>query len=163
MVKAYDRVEWRYLHEVMVALSFSERWCNLVMKCVTSISFSVRVNGLLSPSFIKTRGIRQGDPISPYLFLLCAKGLTSLLKFCGSQTWRKEFELGWISHLLFVDDSLIFMQANQRSAERLANILGAYHRGSDQLVNKPKSALFFSANCDQDMKQVVRTALHTQT
>ena len=83
MTKAYDRVEWEYLRAIMEALGFPARWCRLVMKCVTSVSFSVRVNGMLSLTFRPTRGIRQGDPISPHLFLLCAEGLTSMLKSCG--------------------------------------------------------------------------------
>jgi hypothetical protein len=83
MTKAYHQVEWSYLHDVMSAMGFPVGWCNLVMKCVTSVSFSVRVNGSLSPAFKPTRGIRQGDPISPYLFLLCSEGLTCMLKSIG--------------------------------------------------------------------------------
>jgi len=167
MTKAYDRVEWNYLHAVLGALGFSERWQNLVMKCVTSVSFSVQINGMFSPTFKPTSGIRQGDPISPYLFVLCAEGLTSMLKFCGPQHLAKGIRVGihapWISHLLFADDSLIFMQANTRGASRLANILELYHRGSGQLVNNAKTAVFFSANCDQNMKQAVCCSLQIQT
>lgn len=83
MAKAYDRVEWRYLNEVMLALGFPQTWCSLVMKCATWVSFSVKVNRALSPSFRPTRGIRQGDPIFPYLFLLCSEGLTSMLRARG--------------------------------------------------------------------------------
>jgi hypothetical protein len=67
----------------MVKLGFAEGWISLVMKCVETVSFSVRVNGQFSEFFKPTRGIRQGDPISPYLFLLCEEGLSSLLKFSG--------------------------------------------------------------------------------
>ena len=65
----------------------------------------------------------------------------------------------WISHLLFADDSMIFMQANKRSADRLACILDTYHRGSGQLVNRQKSAVFFSTNTGPEMKQMVQLSL----
>jgi hypothetical protein len=58
MAKAYDRVEWEYLRAIMLALGFPVGWCELVMKFVTTVSFSVRVNGTHSPSFTPTRGIR---------------------------------------------------------------------------------------------------------
>jgi hypothetical protein len=80
MVKIYDRVEWRYLDAIMRALGFPVSWCSLVMRCVSSVSFSVRVNGVFSDSFKPTRGIRQGDLISPHLFLLCSEGLSSMIK-----------------------------------------------------------------------------------
>lgn len=67
----------------MRALGFPDTWCTLVMKCVTSVSFSVGVNGVFSDSFQPSRGIRQGDPISPYLFLLCAEGLSCMIKNIG--------------------------------------------------------------------------------
>jgi len=83
MAKAYDRVEWNYLHGIMLRLGFVESFLDTVMRCVTSVAFSVRVNGNLSSPFRPSRGIRQGDPISPYLFLLCSKGLSCLLKGVG--------------------------------------------------------------------------------
>ena len=83
MAKAYDRVEWTYLRGIMLKLGFHEGFVSLVMRCVTSVSFSIKVNGALSSVFRPTRGIWQGDPISPYLFLLCAEGLSSLLKSVG--------------------------------------------------------------------------------
>ena len=108
MAKAYDRVEWRYLESIMRALGFPESWCSLVMKCVTSVSFSVRVNGVFSEEFKPSRGIRQGDPISPYLFLLCSEGLSCMLKSIGplyvSRGVRVSRYSPWISHLLFADD-----------------------------------------------------------
>jgi hypothetical protein len=85
MAKAYDRVEWCYLRNVMLKLGFNLNLVNLIMKCVETVRLSVRVNGHLFNTFSPTRGIRQGDPMSPYLFLLCAEGLSSLLKFSGPQ------------------------------------------------------------------------------
>jgi len=85
MAKAYDRVEWRYLECIMRAMGFPEVWISLVMKCVTSVTFSVRVNGVFSDEFKPPRGLRQGDPISPYLFLICSEGLSCMLKNIGPQ------------------------------------------------------------------------------
>ena len=112
MAKAYDRVEWCYLHSIMEKLGFSVRWINLIMKCVESVSFSVQVNGVFSEVFKPTRGIRQGDPISSYLFLLCGEGFSSMIKRIGAAHLSKRIRVGihapWVSHLLFADDCLIF-------------------------------------------------------
>ena len=89
MAKAYDRIEWGYLKVIMQNLDFAEGWINHIMACVQSISFSVSVNGNFWNFFKPTRGIRQGDPISPYHFLLCAVGLSCMLKSYGA-VWRSK-------------------------------------------------------------------------
>jgi hypothetical protein len=75
MMKAYDRVEWDYLEEIMVKLGFEQQWIKVVMSMVRRVAFYVMFNGEKLDGFKPTRGIIQGDPISPYLFLLAAKGL----------------------------------------------------------------------------------------
>jgi len=121
MAKAYDRIEWEYLRRIMLQLGFHEFFVNLIMmRCVTSVSFSVKINELLSEVFKPTRGIRQDDPISPYLFLLCSKGLSCLLKSVGlvhiSRGVRVGIHSPWILHLLFVDDCMVFSEASQEGA-----------------------------------------------
>ena len=80
MGMAYDRVEWDYLKAVMIRIGFHRLWVEMVMRLVTTISFSVLFNGDRLDTFVPSRGIRQGDPISPYLFLLAAEGLSCLSK-----------------------------------------------------------------------------------
>ena len=83
MAKAYDWVEWEYLRRIMLRLGFHSDFVHQIMRCVTSVSFSIKINGYSTDTFRPSRGIRQGDPISPYLFLLCSEGLFCLLKAVG--------------------------------------------------------------------------------
>lgn len=80
MRKVYYRVEWAYLDVVMRRMGLQERWIELIKMCVTIVSYSILINGELKGRIIPSRGLRQRDPISPYLFLLCSEGLSAMLK-----------------------------------------------------------------------------------
>ena len=115
--KAYDRVEWSFLKGIMVKLGFSDVWVDRVMCCATTPSYYVLINGKTFGHITPSRGLRQGDPLSPYLFLLCMEGFTSLLhnaemegQIRGVSICRRAPK---ITNLLFADDSLIFCQATQ--------------------------------------------------
>ena len=89
--KAYDRVEWHFLQRVMEKLGFPVDWIERVMNCVTTPSFSILINGKPHGMIHPSRGICQGDPLSPYLFLLCAEGLSTLLKKQSQKGGLREF------------------------------------------------------------------------
>ena len=115
MSKAYDRVEWSYLESVMRRVGFTERWIKLLMLCVKTVSYSILVNekpkGMIKP----TRGIHQGDPLSPFLFLFCTEGLNGLITKAGEKGDIKGYALcrnsPRLTHLFFADDSLLFCRA----------------------------------------------------
>ncbi|KAL5783292.1 hypothetical protein ACOSP7_008321 [Xanthoceras sorbifolium] len=150
MSKAYDRVEWIFLQKMIEQLGFDSGWIAKVMSCITSASYSFLINGE-PKGFVKpSRGLRQGCPLSPYLFLLCAEGLTSLLSRVEVQGKLHGIKVARyapaISHLFFADDSLISLRASSSEGRALKETLCSYEAASGQSINFEKSALTFSPN-----------------
>ena len=104
----------------MEKLGFHQQWVGMIMACVSSVKYKVRFNSQETEDFVPTRGIRQGDPHSPYLFFICAEGLSSMLQFeeeaGGIEGIRVCRNAPSVSHLLFADDSLILMKADMNNA-----------------------------------------------
>ncbi|MCH93433.1 putative ribonuclease H protein, partial [Trifolium medium] len=148
MAKAYDRLEWDFLKKTMESMNFPQNIVNTIMKCVSTVSFSILVNGKPTKTFLPERGLRQGDPLSPYLFIICADVLSALI----TQAQQSQLIHGVkiapgapeITHLFFADDSLMFCRANQEETTQMHSILTQYQHASGQLVNYHKSELIFS-------------------
>jgi len=162
MRKAYDRVEWPFLEAMMRSLGFEERWISLVMACVRSVTYSVLVNGQPYGKISPSRGLRQGDPLSPYLFLIVAEGLSSLMAkaeaencITGVPVAADGFRL---SYLFFAGDSLLFCKANFLEWTNLFQVLQTYERASSQQLNAAKTSIFFSRNTGVEFQGFIRNS-----
>lgn len=119
MNKAYDRVEWDFLEATLVRFGFDRKWVKLVMSCVSTVSFSIVLNGNAGGFFKPTRGLRQGDPLSPYLFLIVSEVLSLRISRAVHENHLQGIKLSRscpvISHLFFADDSLFFLAATLKN------------------------------------------------
>ncbi|XP_057808453.1 uncharacterized protein LOC131022930 [Salvia miltiorrhiza] len=156
MAKAYDRVEWGFLESMLLQLGFHVSVVDLIMRCVSSVFFRVLVNGFPGDMFVPGRGLRQGDPLSPFLFLFCAEALSGLLRKAESQNLIHGARLcrsaPRISHLLFADDCIIFGRANVNEVGIIRHTLELYEGVSGQKVNLDKSSISFSGGVVEEVK-----------
>lgn len=164
MAKAYDRVEWNFLEKMV----FHSKWVKLIMKCITSVSYAAVVNRTITDSFEATRGLRQGDPLSPYLFLIFTGGFSALLqkaqtenfvegvRACKGGPWGEP-------SFFFADDSLIFANNRNEECYKIAEIIKLYEDASKQLVNFTKSALMVSTRMETNRKQVLKDFFGVQS
>lgn len=146
--KAYDRLEWRFLLRAMGIMGFSTGFQDLVYRSICNIRYRVCVNGFYSQEFRSSRGVRQGDPLSPLLFIIAQQILSYNLNHRQDSSVLSPYSLGRkvkpISHLFYADDMLIFTNGRLNSLQRLKQLMGRYEAASGQQINLQKSALYVS-------------------
>ncbi|XP_059077157.1 uncharacterized protein LOC131876269 [Cryptomeria japonica] len=146
-MKAYDRVDWEALGLVLLKLGFSEAWVKWINACISSTRFLVLINGSPCGFYSSSRGLRQGDPLSPFLFIVLAESFSWAIKAAKLKgLWKGIVILGFpisISHCLFADDTILFGQASLREANTINGIIQKYATFSRQKVNIEKSKIFF--------------------
>lgn len=164
MSKAYDRVELNYLKIMLERFGFSQRWIELVVGCFSSVRYQILYGNRVVGPIVPTRGIRQGDPLPPYLFLICAEGFSALIR----KYERHKLITGcWVargapsvSHMFFADDSYLFVSATVKEAENVQEILSRFEMASGQSINYNKSSVFFSKNTIVDERDQICSVLN---
>ncbi|CAL8176514.1 unnamed protein product [Prunus armeniaca] len=128
---------------------------NGIYVCVSSVTYQICVNGELIESFTPRKGIRQGDPLSPYLFMLCIEKLSHIIvDAIGKHTWKpvkSSQSAPTISHLFFADDLILFAEASPCQARLMKQCLELFCKVSGQIVNFDKSAIYCSPDISKDM------------
>ncbi|XP_060969989.1 uncharacterized protein LOC115713780 [Cannabis sativa] len=150
MSKAYDRIEWNFLEAMLHKLGFENWWTRRLVKCVSSACYTVIHGRHEIGPIIPSRGIRQGDPLSLYLFILCAEGLSAILQRYEARGLLHGCKVAngapRISHMLFADDSYLYCKATMEETTRVQEVLSKFEEASGQKVNYSKSSIFFSTN-----------------
>lgn len=161
--KAYDRLEWSFIRAMLERMGFCDTWIMWMMQCVSTVSYSFLLNNEATGRVVPQRGIRQGDPLSPYIFILCGEVLSGLCKRAqadgslpGIRVARNSPKM---NHLLFADDTMLFTTTDTRSCSSLVEILHDYERASGQMINAQKSSISFSSKTPPEIRNRVKSQL----
>ncbi|XP_026419571.1 uncharacterized protein LOC113315517 [Papaver somniferum] len=164
--KAYDRLEWSFIYRVFEALGFNSVWIHWLKLCISSVSFQVLFNGAPNEVFYPSRGILQGNPLSPYIFIIYMEVLSRIInqgietkQIFGFRIYR---QAPMISHSFYADDSMIFLEANLRNVRGIKTILDRFPSWSCQLVNTSKSVVVCSKNLPRRLARNLCRGLHIQ-
>ncbi|MCH93152.1 putative ribonuclease H protein, partial [Trifolium medium] len=156
LAKAYDKISWEFIWRVLVEIKFPEVLINVIMHSITSVWTNVKWNGARAEYFKPQRGIRQGDPISPYLFVLCMDKLSHLILHAVEEGKWNGIKAGRngpvVSHLMFADDLLLFGEANEKQMHCVIDTLNQFCGMSGQEVSRDKTSILFSRNVERSMR-----------
>ena len=154
MAKAYDRIEWTFLSAIMHKMGFAPEFIKLIMLCVSTVSYKFSHDGMNIGPIIPSRGLRHGDPLSSYLFIICVEGLSSLIHHHETAGLLHGVRIARgapsLTYLFFADDCFLFFKARDQEAHVMKSILSMYGDASSQRVNYNKSSISFSANVNNE-------------
>ncbi|XP_038974801.1 uncharacterized protein LOC120106025 [Phoenix dactylifera] len=163
MERAYDRMRWDFVQQSLRLFGVHETWIRWAMSCIRGPSFALLVNGSPSRFFSSSGGLRQGCPLSPLLFIICADALSRFLRQAVMsqelEAYRPVEGAVAISHLLFADDCMLLARSTRQSARVIDQILRDYCALSGQQVNLDKSAVIFSPKTRGALKRSILEVL----
>ena len=130
---------------------------DIIMSCISTVSTSILFNGEALDPIYPSRGIRQGDPLSPYIFILCMEFLGQLIEEkCNAKLWLPvKASCGGpaFSHIFFADDLVLFAKADHTNCSAIRDVIDAFCNASGQSVSAAKSRVYFSPNVDRDSRE----------
>ncbi|GJS46147.1 RNA-directed DNA polymerase, eukaryota, reverse transcriptase zinc-binding domain protein [Tanacetum coccineum] len=157
--KAYDSVRWDFVDTILKKFGFGDKWCKWIHSCLQSSRGSILINGSPTPEFQFFKGLKQGDPLSPFLFILVMEslhlsfqrvvdaGLFSGIKLDSSMS---------VSHLFYADDAIFMGQWNQSNIDTIVRVLKVFHSASGLRINMKKSKLMGIAVDASRVEQAIR-------
>ena len=142
--KAFDSISWDFLFQVMHFMGFNNTWIKWISRCLKSASSSILINGSPTHEFNIQRGLRQGDPLSPFLFIIAMEGLHIAMEDAMVAGLYSGFNINTLnlSPLFFADDALFIGEWSQNNIKSLVAILECFHKVSGLKINYNKSKLF---------------------
>nr|GEU80731.1 hypothetical protein [Tanacetum cinerariifolium] len=144
--KAFDSLNWSFLFSIMEQMGFSRKWRTWISSCLKSAFASVLINGPLTKEFKVEKGLRQGDPLSPFLFIIAIEALNvALLNACNNNAFygvKVGKENIHVSHLQFADDALIMGEWSWLNGTNLSRILTCFNLAFGLKINFHKSKLY---------------------
>lgn len=163
MNKTYDWVEWDFLEAVLSEIGFNQIWVSRVMSMVASVSYTYQFNGFKTRVLIPQRGLKQGDPISPYLFILVFDVLSRKISRAFNRVDFNGIGLAnsapTLTHLFFVDDVVIFSQDSPESIVTLTAILNLFTAASSQRISTTKLGIIFGKRTPNHVKTTIANIL----
>ena len=155
--KTYDKLEWSFIRDMLIRINLPSDLIEVIMSCVTTVSTSILFNGEVLDLIFPYKGIRQGDPLSPYLFIICMDFLDQLIEEkCNIKMWQpvKASQSGQgFSHLFFADDLIFFAKADWTNCSAIRDLLDDFCSIFGQTVSEAKSRVYFSPNVDRDTRK----------
>lgn len=157
--KAFDTISWSYIINGLMAIGIPTIMLSWIHKCISTASFSVNMNGELHGYFNSSGGLRQGDPLSPYLFVLAMEGLHGIMQ---RTVQRPQYKYHWrcaknnITHVCFEDDLLVFCHANRETVRVVREALDEFTEHSGLTINHSKSALYLTGIEDREKEDIER-------
>ncbi|XP_021773155.1 uncharacterized protein LOC110737090 [Chenopodium quinoa] len=145
--KVYDSLEWSFIENTLIAFNFPSSIITLIMSCISTPRISVLWNGEITKEFVPSRGIRQGDPMSSYIFVLCLERLSNMIEASVNEKRWKSIKISKnisISHIFYADDVFLFCHASSNNIKEMMDILNRFGDLSGLRINLAKSSLICS-------------------